>query len=359
MGTPARDPDPFGLLRPTIAVAYPQLLVEIVTERGYTLAQLLADTPLSEARLTHPESRISPYEWGLMITRASALTQDPGLGYAFGLRMRPSAHGFLGYATLSSASVQEALEIATRFFELRQRNFTMRLLRQPDHCAVEVREKHPIPMLRRFFYENILIGLAKGAAAILGLELNQFREAEIGFDWPEPPYHAAYRDQLPTVRFSRPANQVRIPAALLERRPVLADPHASRQALALCERELAQIGGGEDPIDLRVCSELVLGPDGGYPDLETLARRLRTSSRSLARKLRLGGTSYRTLLDEARRRDACALIENSALELQAIADRLGYVNPANFTRAFRKWTGESPSAFRARLRGSAYPLPPA
>ncbi|MDR3418514.1 MAG: AraC family transcriptional regulator [Nevskia sp.] len=343
---PAHD-----LQAPTVPVSYLQLLLEVVTERGANAQQLFAGMPFGPDLLQRPTARMSALQWGRLVSQAMRLTGDPGLGYECGLRMRPSAHGFLGYATLSCASMREAMELTIRYAEARQRGFAMRLVTEDGHAAVEVREKQPVTMLRSFFYEHILIGLARGGAAILGREANPFDDVEIWFDWPEPAYHAAYRKRLPRIRFSRRANLMRFPQGMLELRPVLADPQASTQLIEQCERELVQAGGTGDSIGLRVCAVLVQLPHGGYPDLEAIAGRLHMSSRTLSRRLRDDGGSFQQLLDDTRRRDACELIETTQLDLQDIAARLGYRNPANFTRAFRKWTGEAPSRYRQRRGG--------
>lgn len=202
--------------------------------------------------------------------------------------------------------------------------------------------------MRSFFLENMLLGLARGACAILGMELTQFAGAEIWFDSPEPPYYAAYRDRLPMIHYHQPANLLRFPKHYLELKPVLADPHASRQAIALCERELAMAGGADERITLRVCAELRRPDADGYPAVDALANRLHMSGRSLKRKLQQEGTSYLQLLEDARQRDALDLLRHSKLSAQDIAARLGYRNPGNFTRAFRKWTGETPGGYRRR-----------
>lgn len=340
---------PADITQPSIPVPYLQLLVEILGERGIPLQQLVEGLPISAAILSQPEARISAHQWTLLAMNGIRLSGDPGLGYEYGLRMRPTAHGLLGYATMSSSSMRQAMEITIRYVQARQRNFTMSLHQDGDWGAIEVREKHPIAVLRPFFLENILIGLARGACAILGLELHDFADAEIWFDWPEPSYHAAYRERLPAIRFDRPSNLLRFPNRYLELRPVLADPHASKQAIALCERELALAGGIEQRTGLRVCAELkpMMG-EGGYPGVDAIAARLHVSGRSLKRKLQAEGTSYRSLLEDVRQRDALELLRHTSLGLQDVAARLGYINPANFTRAFRRWTGETPSAYRGR-----------
>lgn len=331
--------------KPSVPASYLQLLLEVVNDRGHNQATLLAGLPISPTVLEQTNARISPLQWSLAVYRAMTLCDDEGLGYECGLRMRPTVNGFLGYAIMSCSSMRKALELTARYFESRQRNFTMELFIEGTDAIVLLREKHEIPALRSFFYEHILIGMARGAAAILGKPLPAF-EVEVCFDWQKPPYHDAYRDRLPPVVFSEQANMLRFPAALLDLQPVMADPQASKQAIELCERELAQLGSAGDSIGLRVCAKLVQAPNGGYPSLETIAHDMHTTSRTVARKLRDEGTSFQQLLDETRRRDACAMIEEGTLQLQDVATRLGYLNPANFTRAFRRWTGKTPSEWR-------------
>lgn len=355
--------------KPTVPVSYTQLLLEIVAERGVDTSELFKGLPVSPNLLEKPTARMSAMQWGMLVTRAMRILSEPALGYECGLRTRPSAHGFLGYAILSCGSVRESMELVIRYFQTRQRDFGIRMLIEHEYAAIEVFELHPIVpastkkpaqistttsnasdllrQLRRFFYEHILLGIARSAAVMVGRELFEL-EGELCFDWAEPGYHARWRDRLPTVRFSCPGNQLRLPVKVLEMRPVLADPLATKQAIELCERELAQTGAAGDSTTLRVCAELIQARNGGYPDQETVAARLHMSSRTLARKLKEDGASFQQLIEKTQRHDACELIENTDLDLQEIASRLGYRNPANFTRAFRKWTGDSPSQYRLR-----------
>ena len=338
------------LSRPTISIAYLQLMIELMGERNIPASALLQDLPLDPALLDNPEARMSGYQWSLVILRAQALSREPGLGYEYGLRMRPTVHGVLGYATMSSASLRQALDISMRYMRVRQGGFRMDYREHGQVVDIQVIEKQPIPLLRTFFYENILLGMARSNAVLLGRELEQFDDIEIWFDWPEPDYHAAWRERLPPIRFDRSANLIRLPRALLNQRPVLADPLASQQAVALCERELALARDFQADITQRVRSALLLRGRDGYPGLPHVAGQLHISTRTLKRKLQQQGTSFLVLLEEARRRDASEMLLRSDTPVQDIAARLGYRNPANFSRAFSKWTGESPAHFRARQR---------
>jgi AraC-like DNA-binding protein len=71
------------------------------------------------------------------------------------------------------------------------------------------------------------------------------------------------------------------------------------------------------------------------------------SPRTLKRKLAACGTTYSDLLDELRQNRAVQLLGSDQLSIEAIADRLGYSDAANFGRAFRRWTGTTPGAYRS------------
>lgn len=81
--------------------------------------------------------------------------------------------------------------------------------------------------------------------------------------------------------------------------------------------------------------------------LAVTARKLGMSPRTLQRRLKFCGLDFEELLDETRRGEALRLIAEEGHTMTEIAFRLGYSDPAHFTRAFRRWTGESPTRFRA------------
>ena len=74
------------------------------------------------------------------------------------------------------------------------------------------------------------------------------------------------------------------------------------------------------------------------------------SPRTLKRKLADHNTTFSTIRDEMRRQRALLLLDNRGLSIGEIAQKLGYSELPNFTRAFRKWTGVTPIAYRERAR---------
>jgi len=86
--------------------------------------------------------------------------------------------------------------------------------------------------------------------------------------------------------------------------------------------------------------------DGGAPDVGLVARALRTSPRTLQRRLRGAGLTFAGLVQQARRVAAERMLEDSSRRIGDVAATLGYSDPAHFTRAFLRWTGVPPRDFR-------------
>ncbi len=81
---------------------------------------------------------------------------------------------------------------------------------------------------------------------------------------------------------------------------------------------------------------------------EAVAKTLGTSRRTLSRRLAEDGTSFREILDEVRSELSRTLLQDSSLSIGDIAFFLHYSEPAVFHRSFRRWTGQTPMAFRRR-----------
>lgn len=93
--------------------------------------------------------------------------------------------------------------------------------------------------------------------------------------------------------------------------------------------------------------QILLG--SGDMSEERVAVPMNISPRHLRRKLSQEGTSYEQLVDEVRRESAIRMISEGQLSLTSIAYELGFLDPSSFTRAFRRWTDMSPTAFKRQL----------
>lgn len=90
-----------------------------------------------------------------------------------------------------------------------------------------------------------------------------------------------------------------------------------------------------------------------YPGLDRLAAQCCIAPRTLKRRLSSRGLGYQDLLDQLRATHALRLLAQPELTVERIAEQVGYSSAANFYRAFRRWTGSSPGAFRESMAHAA------
>ncbi|MEO1267299.1 MAG: AraC family transcriptional regulator, partial [Myxococcota bacterium] len=134
----------------------------------------------------------------------------------------------------------------------------------------------------------------------------------------------------------------------------MADPEAFRVAELLCQHALEALGAeGSHAAKVR---RLLLERRNGFPSLTTTARLLHMTPRTLHRRLLAEGTSYREILEDLRYRLAIDHLKSGRSNIDEIAYILGYSDPANFRRAFKRWAQVPPSVFRARMLTGAHPV---
>jgi AraC-like DNA-binding protein len=113
------------------------------------------------------------------------------------------------------------------------------------------------------------------------------------------------------------------------------------QVLALLAK-LPKAEATTDAVRRLLAEKLANGP----PTLEQIARRLRMSARTLHRRLDQEGTSFRRILAEVRREVAARHLREPQLAVGEIAFLLGFSEASAFHRAFKRWTGHAPRAYR-------------
>jgi AraC-like DNA-binding protein len=320
-------------------------LVELAARWQVPSAELLAGSNMTEASLADPATRLPLPLIERLIERARALTGEPGLGFHLGLSMRISAHGHLGFAAMTATTLGGALSIAARFAPTRSTAIAIKLEVTGDHALVIIEENAAFGSARDVIILSLVVGIWQIGNALTGRSLH----GGVDIAFSEPSYFARFAALAPgPVRFDQPRHQLVFNKAILDLPLVLSDPAAQSLAREQCERELEAIG----PRAAVVAAVRAHLPreDGGFYALPRIAKKMHMSVRTLKRKLEGDGTSYTELLDEERRGKAMLLLRRDDLAVEEIADRLGYSDAANFTRAFRRWTGTTPKAFRAAGR---------
>lgn len=325
----------------TIAAVHALHLAELCERWAVTADALLAGLPLTPDDLSEPGRRLPIQVMVRLIERARELTGEPGLGVYMGMQMRATAHGHLGFAAMTAAKLGDALELTTRFAPTRTTALTVGLRIDGGVASVYIEERAAFGGARDALLLSMLIGLAQIGRALTGEALAGRLELAI----PEPDYVGRFRALIPgPLAFDQPAHRLLFDSKLLELPLVLSDPEALRLAQEQCERELGQLNALR-PLALRVRA-LLRPSEAPIPSLVQVAKALQTTPRTLKRRLSEEGATFTSIAQEARRSEALRLLEMGELTVEQVGYRVGYSEPGNFIRAFRRWTGRTPHAHR-------------
>ncbi len=328
----------------TVPVIYPLTCLELAKERGANVDNIIRQADLPFDILKHPTSEISLSQMKLLVEVVIDNIGDDGIGIELGLRLPPTAFGNLGYALLCSKSIEDVVELCVRFWHLLARTIMdLSLHASETICVLDFTIMAPLPeSIQRFICEVALTSIYQGFRLLADAE---DEDMELWFCMPPPSYAEKSSSLLGRVHYNMPSNQFRFSSHLMQKRLSMYNATGLKFAVEQCIKEEELLNNDQRELRQKVCQKLSFGKNG-YLTLEEISQHMNMTARTLRRRLDNEGTSFKSLLESAKRRDAIRLLDDRNMEIQRIAAFLGYQEPANFTRAFRQWTGQTPSQYR-------------
>ena len=332
-------------LSPSIHPVYARLICAELRRRGFSDSQILEGTRLHWDTLHHDNRFLSFDQMHRLVLHALTLSQCPWLGIEVGRHTDVSAHGAAGYASIVTGNVRSAVGIINRYSSLRQNIAAFRVdPQQPTLLVLD--ERLILPELREYLLGHFTTGILRLLETATGLPLHQ--QLTLHWPMPETAWSAAYRQVAGTVLFGSDQLRLELPEGYLDSPCLAADPEAERLALRDCENQLQRLVRGGS-LSERIKQRL-LSCDSQYPTLEQMAAQEHMAPRTLIRHLSDEGVRYQTLLDDVRCDLACWFLSQTSLSIESVAERLGYLDPTNFSRTFRRWLGVTPRGFRQQAR---------
>jgi AraC-like DNA-binding protein len=336
-----REPVPLGE-RP-LPAAYVRLVLETLSPQDEERRRRqLRAVGIRDDAVMPGQTTTVPFGRAARLMESISADLPPGWHLALAARLDAAAHGPLGYALLSSETLGDALAALLEYAEIRFPFLWLVQSAARGHCSIECLPSGDLGSLRQPLMELSAISIARLIAQVVGRGNDGLSVVLAG----KPP---AYSRQLreaagAEVRHSGDAVAVLFPAAWLGLPGLYADEGMNRLSLGRC-RDLRDRICRRSEIEIDLRQEL-LARRGRAPGLEALARSRHMSSRTLIRRLKRQGTSYRRIVAEVHAGLAADLLRNTSLPVAEIAARLGFADPANFGRAFREWFGASPGRYR-------------
>jgi AraC-like DNA-binding protein len=316
--------------------------LERTTRWGVDRAELLRAAKIDEAQLRDPDARI-PFSAVVRLWHAAALhVGDPAFGLRLGCDACAREFGLVGYTMAFSGTVGAALTRLARYDRIVSETLVVHLDDGPEGVWVRIaagpalQAFRPAADARLAALLSVCREIAAAPIAPLTVHFPYRRPADVS------DYEKFFRGPL---EFGAPATALLLSQGDLAR-PVRCSDEALTGYLDQLAQQFLSSLDTEKTIRDRVRRLLWSSLSDGVPDLTEVARRLAMSPRTLQRRLRDEGTTFADVLTEFRQDMARPLLRDGQLAVSEVAFLLGYEDPSSFQRAFRRWSGRSPRAFR-------------
>ena len=325
----------------TVRIATMIPLPAVLRELGYDPAEVLDEFGLELSLFDNPENTISYSRRSQLIEHCVRKTQCPHLGHLIGRHIDSSSLGLVGLLMHQSPDVVTALNSLVRYAYLHVRGAVTYLEILDDIAflgysiiqpGVEARDQ-----------------IGDGAVTIIFNTL----KAYCGEEWHALSVHFAHSTPVDThpfwkyfnapLHFDSERNGVIFSAGWLQQPVVDANPELRKKIQQQIDQlEVIYRDDFAEQVR-RVLSPALLTQ---HASADQVAAIFSIHQRTMHRRLNSCGTSFQELSDQSRFEIARQLLENSSMQLSQIAETLGYAEASPFSRAFRRWSGTTPTLWR-------------
>lgn len=332
--------------RSPICLSLLHMLPGVLAGRGVALPGVLARGGVTEEEVVAREI-VARAQVCAILQEAARRSGEPTLGLDLAAAADPAALGLAGHALFAGVTVRDCLLALARHMPGLQGGVAIGLTVAGDRATWRHRFADSDPMAARVLTEGIA-GFMLGALRAIA-----------GPPFPEITVRVPHRRLVPASHY-----EARLEAAVtfdagsdlvlgFDAR-VLDRPNAVRRTGEAPGRDAAATAAGVDLSDDALLARLerMIGAMllNGEAALPVAAAALGVAPRTLQRALARCGVSFEALVDAERRRSARLWLADRSLPIGSVARALGYADPSHFTRAFHRWQGMAPAAYREALR---------
>lgn len=320
---------------------YLKIFIQFVKERGFLASALLDGTGIDESTI-HRQPYIRQKQFVRLLRNAHTLLNDLDWGLTFGEKLQVGAHGLLGHLSISANNSLESLQAYHQYLQVRNQLVSINYQLAGESIVILFETDGDLGPYSRYIIDSCMSGFVTLLAAKLRQPLSN---ANIQFSYSEPLNIKEHQRILGSnITFGCQQNSIELPLSLLMTKNSSANPGVFQLVKQQSENALAQVSHQGD-LEKVIVGHLMENP-ADFLTQQEMAIKLNLSTRTLRRRLLDLGVNYQEIQNNARKKIAMGYLENTLWSIQEISQKLGYSEEANFSRAFKRWVGVSPSEFR-------------
>ncbi len=335
--------------RRTVPYCHVAILTRFAEDTGIDTEPWLQRLGLDPTQFEVPDARAPAEHYTRLVMAIASVRSDSAFWLALGQQFTFPAIGELGLLLQACANARDALPRLCQFYEILSCGSSLQLRWHADgDASVMVRQScAPHTVESRLKYELLLGALARNVELLHGEVQEVPPRYELAY--PEPPDPAPYRRVLGSqVSFGHARCRVILAAGFLDQPYALANRTMRALLSRRCDTALRRVV--ERPDIEELVRRSLLHAQGLDLALAEVAAKLGLSERTLSRRLSERGVRFDALRRELQYERARELLTTTALGVAEVAHSVGFENASNFTRAFVRWNGSTPTAFRRASR---------
>jgi AraC-like DNA-binding protein len=328
----------------TLLASATSTLWKTLEQGGFDCRNIFERADLDPAAVRRPGARYSYPKVRRLWDLALEATGDPCLGLRVGQQWHPSAAHALGYAWLASDTLREAFERLVRYIRVISTDKETVVLQALPAGYLFFWD------LSQVYYRASDVEFDEAFAALVKLcrmsAGDEFAPIALKMQRPVPDCAAEFENYFRApIEYAADENSLLFPRDIVESPLPSSNILMARECDRIVDTYLASLD--KDDVVSAVRGKLIERlPDGSTTE-NMIASELNMSVRSLQRRLSGKGLTFKQLLDDTRRELALRYVRDPSITINEMTYMLGYSEPANFSRAFKRWTGMSPSESRA------------
>lgn len=330
-----------ALLEFSVPYHYVKAALRGPIQMGLDVPLLLERSGILQDVLHEPMSRVTARQYAALVKNIWLETQDEYMG----LGQEPSPLGsfaMMCHAVIHCPTLEKAFRRAYRFYGLFLKLPEIKLEVDDQYATISVDESK-LNDPDHFLIESILVIWHRFGSWLIGRRIHLL---EASFRFSPPVNQAEYRRLFACdIHFNGNYTGIRFPVKFLQER-LIQNETTLRNFLKDSPADL--LARPDDGNSLVAQIRGIIGEDLSkeLPNFEDVANALHTSPQTLRRRLKEEGLTYQELKDQMRRDTALYYLERGDLSIQEVAEKLGFSESSTFHRAFKKWTGITPGAYR-------------
>tara|TARA_R110000868_G_scaffold14196_1_gene66147 strand:- start:1095 stop:2126 length:1032 start_codon:yes stop_codon:yes gene_type:complete len=265
------------------------------------------------------------------------------------VRLELGTYYMMGKLTVNQPTLHKALELGARFYNLVTRFEFITLDVGPEITLMSFSRVTPKEDYGHLFAEMCLLAWHRYASWLIADSLPLI---ETRFNYPSPQHAREYSYLFPGLhKFDCRSLSLVFPTQYLSR-SVKQNDASLKSFMHNCPLELFRQYKADYSVTAEVKRIINRTIMEGNTSVDDVAASLHMTTRTVMRRLKDEGASFQQIKDVVRRDKAINLLTLYSLPIKEVAEKVGFSDPAVFTRAFRSWTGESPRKYRDKFNQS-------